>query len=199
MRGWSAVITAHCNFNCFSRNPSQCMLQVSGNTLQQVHTFKYLGVVFTSDGRRRPRRLIHRSVFTKRELKHRKAVSFESGLGIDWKNIILRSSGRDGIFAKRFDTSRQNAQLWNSWNPECRTTSSNREIPAPFVKSRDQNAPGKLGEVQVLQATPTGKQPRDRPRSRWSEYISNLAWSVSVRRQQKYLRLLLNMRYFDSS
>jgi len=26
----------------------QCILQVSGNTLQQVETFKYLGMVFTS-------------------------------------------------------------------------------------------------------------------------------------------------------
>jgi len=29
--------------------PRRCFLQVSGNTLQQVETFKYLGVVFTSD------------------------------------------------------------------------------------------------------------------------------------------------------
>ena len=34
---------------CLSRHPRQCMLQVSGNTLQQVNTLKYLGVVFTSD------------------------------------------------------------------------------------------------------------------------------------------------------
>jgi len=37
---------------CLSRFPRQCILQVSGNTLQQVQTFKYLGVVFTSDGSR---------------------------------------------------------------------------------------------------------------------------------------------------
>jgi len=29
--------------------PRQCFLQVSTNTLQQVETFKYLGMVFTSD------------------------------------------------------------------------------------------------------------------------------------------------------
>jgi len=34
---------------CLSRRPRQCFLQVNGNTLQQVKTFKYLGVVFTSD------------------------------------------------------------------------------------------------------------------------------------------------------
>ena len=37
---------------CLSSNPMQCMRQVSGNTLQQVEKFKYLGVVFTSGGRR---------------------------------------------------------------------------------------------------------------------------------------------------
>jgi len=29
--------------------PRQCFLQVSGNTLQQVETLKFLGMVFTSD------------------------------------------------------------------------------------------------------------------------------------------------------
>jgi len=46
---------------CFSRRPSQCTLQVSGNTLQKVEKFKYFGVVFTSDGRL-TRRLIHELV-----------------------------------------------------------------------------------------------------------------------------------------
>jgi len=41
----SAKIT---NVSSVSRNPMQCMLQVSGNILQQVEKFKYLGVVFTS-------------------------------------------------------------------------------------------------------------------------------------------------------
>ena len=34
------------------QRPKQCMLQVSGNTLQQVKKFKYRRVVFTSGGRR---------------------------------------------------------------------------------------------------------------------------------------------------
>jgi len=44
---------------CLFTNQRQCMRQVSGTTLQQVKTFKYLGLVFTCDGRRRPKRLIH--------------------------------------------------------------------------------------------------------------------------------------------
>jgi len=39
-----------------------------------------------------------------------------------------------------------------------------------------QNAPGKIGR-QVLLATPTGKRPIVRPRTRWSDYISDHAWS----------------------
>jgi len=35
---------------CLARRPRQCILQVSRNTQQQVETFYYLGVVFTSDG-----------------------------------------------------------------------------------------------------------------------------------------------------
>jgi len=34
-----------------STNPMQCVLQVSGNALQQEEKFKYIGVVFTSDRR----------------------------------------------------------------------------------------------------------------------------------------------------
>jgi len=63
-----------------SRNTKQCMLQVSGNTLQQVEKFKYLGMVFTSDGRPNKKidarigkanpvlRGLNSSVVTKREL-----------------------------------------------------------------------------------------------------------------------------------
>jgi len=36
---------------CLFKNPSQCTLQVSSNTQQQVKKFKYGGVVFASDGR----------------------------------------------------------------------------------------------------------------------------------------------------
>jgi len=35
-----------------SRPPRQCIPQVSGNTLQRMETFKYLKVVFMSDGNR---------------------------------------------------------------------------------------------------------------------------------------------------
>ena len=65
---------------CLSRRPRQCIPLVSGNTLQQVETFKCLGMVFTSDGSRNKEidtrigranavlRELYFSVVTKREL-----------------------------------------------------------------------------------------------------------------------------------
>jgi len=41
-----------------------------------------------------------------------------------------------------------------------------------------QNFPGKIGELSPSSySTPTGKQPRVRPWTRWSNYNSVLAWS----------------------
>jgi len=47
-----------------------------------------------------------------------------------------------------------------------------------------------------LQSTPTEKRPRVRPRTRWRDYISDLAWSrLGVEPAENYLRLLLIVRY----
>jgi len=71
--------------------PRKCFLQVSGNTLQQVEAFKYLGVVFTSDESRNKGidtligkanavlRELHCSVVTKRKFsKNAKLSVFKS-------------------------------------------------------------------------------------------------------------------------
>ena len=68
---------------CLSTNPKQCILQVSGNALQEVRKFKYLGVVaflrVTEGGVRIDTRIgkvnavlleLYRSVVTKRSLSN---------------------------------------------------------------------------------------------------------------------------------
>ena len=103
----------------------QCFLQVSRNTLQQVETFKYLGVVFTRNESRNKGidtrickakavlRKLYCSVVTKRELSKNAKLSDSKSvfvavphlwsliLGDDWKNTVKGINGRDGIFAKR--------------------------------------------------------------------------------------------------
>jgi len=107
-----------------STNSRQCMLQVSGNTLQQVEKFKHLGVVFASNGRRSKEidsrigkanavlRELYRCVVTNRELSNTTKLSVSKSVFVltltcghgSWimtgKNISSGASGRDGIFAK---------------------------------------------------------------------------------------------------
>jgi len=88
---------------------------------------------------------------------------WSSILGDDWNNTVKKADGRGGIFAKSplCETSWQWAQVWNPWGTECPATSPNREnLAIPAVK----------------RSTPTGKQPRGSPRTKWREYISDLAW-----------------------
>ena len=91
---------------CLSRNPRQYMLQVSGNTLQQVETFKYLWVELTSEGKRNMEidtrigeanavlRELYRSVATKRELSNAAKLSvfksvFVPILTCDHESLIM--------------------------------------------------------------------------------------------------------------
>jgi len=175
------------------------MLQLSGNTLQQVEKFKYLGVVFTSDQRHNKidarvgktnavlGKLYH-SVVTERKLLNMAELSFMKSASVpistwghegnDRKSTISSISGRDRTFAMspRRVGSRQSAQLWNSWNPECRATSPNRD------PSYDGSATSWLltrmsQEMSTRRSSAGytyGKRPRGRPRTRWREYIS---WS----------------------
>ena len=81
------ISTKYTEVLCLSTNQRRCMLQVSGNTLQQLEIFKYLGVVFTSDGRQSEeidtriananavQRELYRSVVTKWEFSNTAKLS----------------------------------------------------------------------------------------------------------------------------
>ena len=75
-------------------------------------------------------------------------------------------------------TSRQSAQLWNLQSPECQTTSPKWENTTTVRQfSHVSRMPNERLLKQVLLAKPTGKPPRFRPKARWSNCISDLAWS----------------------
>ena len=72
---------------CLSRQPMQCSLRIDGVPLKPSEKFKYLGVSFTSDGRRNSEldirigkasavmRQLHRSVVPKRQLSTKAKLS----------------------------------------------------------------------------------------------------------------------------
>ena len=74
-------------------------------------------------------------------------------------------------------TSRRNAQLRNSWSLECRATSPNWKIPANLLRPYVQKSPTNIEEARALLAAPNRKRPRRRPKPRWGDYTSELAWS----------------------
>jgi len=109
---------------CLSPNPRESVLQVSCNALQQVQKFIYLGVVFTSDRRRRDEidiriakanayfcvsfivlcsqsgsfQTLQRCQFLNRSWFRSSPTVWSLILGNDRKNIISGASGRDEIF-----------------------------------------------------------------------------------------------------
>ncbi|KAI3359537.1 hypothetical protein L3Q82_013940, partial [Scortum barcoo] len=50
--------------------------------------------------------------------------------------------------------------------------------------------PGRLPR-EVFQACPTGRRPRGRPRTRWRDYVSRLAWETPRRSPRKSWRKCL--------
>ena len=86
-RAGTKISTKNTEVLCLSTNPRQCMLQVSGNTLQQVETFRHPGVAFASDGRWSEEidtrigkanavlRELYRYVFTKQEFSNTSKLS----------------------------------------------------------------------------------------------------------------------------
>ena len=77
-----------------------------------------------------------------------------------------------------------------------RITCQNRQIPVIFFWPCVRKPHERLAR-QVLLSKPTGKRPRRAPNTRWSDCISELAWSgpVLVWIQQNDQRLLLTVRY----
>ena len=53
------------------------------------------------------------------------------------------------------------------------TAPHHREEPAEVAWASD--APGRLPR-EVFLACPAGRRPRGRPRTRWSDYVTQLAW-----------------------
>ncbi|KAL7832830.1 hypothetical protein SRHO_G00298480 [Serrasalmus rhombeus] len=128
-------------------------LWVGDRLLPQVEEFKYLGVLFTSDGTREREidrwigagsavmRALYRSVVVKKELSHKARLS------------IYRS-----IYVPTLTYAHE---LWRS---QLRWFGHLVRMP-----------PGRLPR-EVSQASLPGRRPRGRPRTRWRDYIVQLAW-----------------------
>ena len=211
----------------FSRRPRRCILQESGNTLQQVETFKYQ-VVFTSDGSRNKEidtRIgkanavlceLYCSLVTKWELSKTAKLSVLNGSLVRSSPVNMNHRWRLKEYCQKNKQQRRDIcdefSVWHFVRKSTGLKSVKPGMTSHFSESRDptcvrvvrpcvQNVSGKNGEV-----SPSGcsQHPREsRPEFvHWPGGVTTsptLLGPVLVWSEQNYLRLLLIVRYFGSS
>jgi len=186
-----------------SRRPARCDLRLSGSTLKQVDSFKYLGVAFTSDGRLDTElntriaaagavmRQLQRSVVTKRELgvKAKLAVFksvFVPILTYGHEHWVMTERTRSRIQASEMSFLRKIAGLTRL--DRVRNSDIRRNLGVgPLLSHIERSQLRYYGHVtrmsqdrlagRIMEARPTGRGPRGRPRTRWIDYVHSLARS----------------------
>ncbi|KAK3573216.1 hypothetical protein QTP86_015137, partial [Hemibagrus guttatus] len=196
------VSTSKSEAMVLDRKKVACTLQVGGEVLPQVEEFKYLGVLFTSEGRmdreidRRigaataVMRSMYRSVVVKKGLSRKAKLSIYQSIYVPTLTYghelwVMTERVRSRIQAAEMSFLRRVAE--RSLRDRVRSSVTREELgvePLLFHIERGQlrwlghlfwMPPGGL-PGEVFRACPTGKRPRGRPRTRWRDYVSRLAW-----------------------
>ncbi|KAK3571512.1 hypothetical protein QTP86_012861 [Hemibagrus guttatus] len=179
-----------------------CTLQVGGEVLPQVEQFKYLGVLFTSEGRmdreidRRigaaaaVMRSMYQSVVVKKELSQKAKLSIYQSIYVPTLTYghelwVMTERVRSRIQAAEMSFLRRVAG--RSLRDRVRSSVTWEELGVePLLLHIERGQLRWLGHLfrmppgrfpgGVFRACPTGKRPRGRPRTRWRDYVSRLAW-----------------------
>ncbi|KAJ0002535.1 hypothetical protein NQD34_007684 [Periophthalmus magnuspinnatus] len=184
------------------RKKVACPHQVGGESLPQVEEFKYLGVLFTSEGRMEREidrrigaasavmRLLYRSVVVKKELSPKAKLSIYRSIYVP----TLTYGHELWVMTERTRSWIQAAEMGflcrvagRTLRDRVRSSVTREELGVePLLLHVERNQlrwlghllrmpPGRLPR-QVFWACPTGRRPRGRPRTRWRDYVSRLAW-----------------------
>ncbi|XP_048880792.1 uncharacterized protein LOC125748552 [Brienomyrus brachyistius] len=185
-----------------SRKRVECSLRVGDGVLPQVEEFKYLGILFTSGGtmeREIDRRIgaasavmraLHRSVMVKRELSQKAKLSIYQSIYVPTLTYghelwVVTERTRSRVQAAEMSFLRRVAGL--SLRDRVRSSVIRRGLRVEPLLLRIERSqmrwlghlirmpPGRL-PGEVFRACPTGRRPRGRPRTRWRDYVSRLAW-----------------------
>jgi exonuclease III len=185
-----------------NRKRVECLLRVGEDVLPLVEEFKYLGVLFTNEGKMEReidrrigaasavKRALYRSVVVKRELSQKAKLSIYRSIYVPtliyghelW---VVTERTRSRIQAAEMSFLRSVSGL--SLRDRVRSSvirGGLRVEPLLLHVERSQlrwlghlvrMPPGRL-PGEVFRARPTGRRPRGRPRTRWRDYVSRLAW-----------------------
>ncbi len=185
-----------------SRKRVACPLQVGGVLLPQVEEFKYLGVLFTSEGRMEREidrrigaasavmRSMYRSVVVKKELSRKAKLSIYRSIYVPTLTYghelwVMTERTRSRIQAAEMSFLRRVAG--RSLRDRVRSSVTREELRVePLLLHIERGQLRWLGHLfrmhpgrlpgKVFRARPTGRRPRGRPRTRWRDYVSRLAW-----------------------
>ncbi|TWW77463.1 hypothetical protein D4764_12G0008530 [Takifugu flavidus] len=185
-----------------NRKKVECLLRVKEEILPQVEEFKYLGVLFTSEGRMEREidrrigaastvmRTLHRSVVVKRELSRKAKLSiyrsiFVPTLTYGHELWVMTERTRSRVQAAEMSFLRRVAGL--SLRDRVRSSAIREELGVESLLLRvERSQMGWLGHLvrmppgrlpgEVFRACPSGRRPPGRPRTRWRDYVSRLAW-----------------------
>jgi hypothetical protein len=186
-----------------SRDASAAALHINGVPLKQVDRFKYLGVMFTDDGKQEAEldsrlgkastvmRELNRSVVLKRELRTKaKLAVFKSvylpTLTYGHECWIMSEKVRSRLQAAEMRFLRRVAgftRLDRVRNTIIRDTLSTEPLLLQIERSQLRwyghvcRMPHERLTWQIFNSRPQGVRPRGRPRTRWVDYVQNLAWS----------------------
>ncbi|KAK3506381.1 hypothetical protein QTP70_003644, partial [Hemibagrus guttatus] len=196
------VSTSKSEAMVLDRKKVACTLQVGGEVLPQVEEFKYLGVLFMSEGRmdceidRRigaaaaVMRSVYRSVVVKKELSRKAKLSIYQSIYVPTLTYgpelwAMTERVRSWIQAAEMSFLRRVAG--HSLRDRVRSSVTRKELGVePLLLHIERGQLRWLGHLfwmppgrlpgEVFRACPTGKRPRGRPRTHWRDYVFRLAW-----------------------
>ncbi|KAK0141388.1 Ankyrin repeat domain-containing protein 13C-A [Merluccius polli] len=182
-----------------NRKRVECTLRVGDEILPQVEEFKYLGVLFTSEGRMEREidrrigaasavmRTLHGSVVVKRELSRKAKLSIYQSIYVPALTYghelwVVTERTRSRVQAAEMSFLRRVAGL--SLRDRVRSSVIREELGVDPLLLRVERSqmrwlghlvrmpPGRL-PGEVFRARPTGRRPRGRPRTRWRDYLGD--------------------------
>ncbi|KAK3539668.1 hypothetical protein QTP70_011124 [Hemibagrus guttatus] len=196
------VSTSKSEAMVLDRKKVVCTLQVGGEVRPQVEEFKYLGVLFTSEGRidceidRRigaaaaVMRSMYRFVVEEKELSRKAKLSIYQSIYVP----TLTYGHELWVMTERVRSRIQAAEMsflcrvaGRSLRDRVRSSVTREELRVePLLLHIERGQLRWLGHLfrmppghlpgEVFRACPTGKRPRGRPRTRWRDYVFRLAW-----------------------
>ncbi|KAK3558815.1 hypothetical protein QTP86_028745, partial [Hemibagrus guttatus] len=171
------VSTSKSEAMVLDRKKVACTLQVGGELLPQVEEFKYLvvlAVVVKKELSRKAKLSIYQSIYVP-------TLTYGHELWVMTKRVRSRIQAAEMSFlrsvaGRSLRDKVRSSVTWEELGVEPLLLHIERG-QLRWLRHLFRMPPGRLSG-EAFRACPTGKRPRGRPRTRWRDYVSRLAWEL---------------------